>query len=183
VAPSGHETPHPDTFPTPALAGPQNAVQRVSGTTEFVATLLHHYRDVLEGIPDGEHNRSDDLLALMCRAWNHPSYQRLETLLAEMPGSLRAAVRVRFERYSEVRVAWCRKCGQHPAWHVGRVHSHPPGRSVVLRPRVVRVMHPSDSPQRVALALEWLAGNWRRPLDLPKAILEIESERKLREAA
>lgn len=148
-----------------------------------IETLLHHYRDVLEGIPDREHRSSDELLALMCPAWNHPSYRQLEKLLARMPRRLRQALRVRYERYSERRVAWCKRCGEHPARDVGSVHRHPPGRSVSLRPRLVRVLPRDDDPAAVESALDWLLEHWVGRVDLPRSVFEIEAERRLRDAA
>ena len=147
-----------------------------------IQTLLHHYLDVLEGIPDHEHRTSDDLLALMCPAWNSPAYQQLERLLRAMPAGLRQAIRVRYERYTERRVAFCRRCGAHPAQKVGNVHRHPPGRAVTLAPKMVRVLPRDDDPKRVESALEWLARHWAGEIVLPKAIEQIESERKLEAA-
>src|SRR3972149_6142716 len=68
-----------------------------------IAVLLHHYRDVLEGLADvdpeacercptfcGSHDCerfgcvNEAFLALMCPAWNHPSYRQLERLRGEL---------------------------------------------------------------------------------------------------
>lgn len=101
-----------------------------------IEKLLHHYRDVLDGLRDakGTDPCSDGcsldpkdqhlcrrfgcanpgVLAMMSEAWNHPSYQRLEHLLRVMgerfPG-LRVALRDRYERFSERIIAVCPKCG------------------------------------------------------------------------
>ena len=150
-----------------------------------IETLLHHYRDVLEGIPDKDRRASDDLLALMCPAWNHRSYRqlerRLEQLKAERP-VLHAKVVTRYLRYSERRVAWCKKCGEHPASQVGDVHRHPPGRSVSLKPKLIRVLPDNDDPAGVELALDWLEARWVGRADLPRSVFEIEAERRLRAA-
>lgn len=152
---------------------------------QAIETLLHHYRDVLEGVPDREHRSSDELLALMCPAWNHRSYQQLERLLYVMQQrwpKLRQALRVRFERYTERRVAWCKRCGEHPARDVGTIHRHPPGRSVALKPKLIRVPPDDDDPRRVDEALDWLVEHWVGRVDLPRSVFEIEAERRLRAA-
>lgn len=177
----------------PAINHPQPLSPRISEAQQAdrthrrqaIETLLHHYRDVLEGIPDKEHSRSDDLLALMCPAWNHRSYRQLEQRLAELKKArpkLHAKLETRFLRYTERRIAWCKKCGEHPASDVGAVHRHPPGRSVSLRPKMVRVLPRNDDPIGVALALDWLEARWLGRADLPKAVFEIEAERRLRAA-
>lgn len=159
---------------------------------QLIPILLHHYRDVCEGIyrdPQGEDDVGKDL---MCATWNHPAYQELERLLAIMHERwprLRQALRQRFERYEELRVAWCKRCGAHPAWHVGRIHSHPPGRSIALRPRVVRVY--AEDARYVDDAIAFLEEHWQdvysiryreTSLVLPKLVAEIEAERSLRAA-
>lgn len=154
---------------------------------ERIAILLHHYRDVCEGIYTNPAGEDDVGRFLMCRTWNEPPYQQLERLLREMHQTeprLRQALRVRYERYSERRVAWCRKCGSHPADHVGRVHAHPPGRAVALKPRVVRSYTRDDRPELVARAEMWLEERFPEfKLYLPSVIMEIEAERSLRDAA
>ena len=150
-----------------------------------IAILLHHYRDVCEGI-GGIQPRGDDVLALMCEEWNHESYQQLERLLRVMHERwplLRQALRVRYERYSEHRIAWCVKCGAHPAGHEGRIHSHPPARSITLVPKVVRVYSQDDRPTVVDDAIAWLERHWRGEVDLPKAIIEHTAAVSLREVA
>src|SRR3972149_4076254 len=128
-----------------------------------IAVLLHHYRVVCEGIPGIEEPDDEDMLALMCEEWNHPSYQQLERLLRVMGErwpELRGTLRQRYERYSERQAAWCRRCGEHPVSHVGRYHAHPPGRSVPRCPRIVR--WDVADPSRISQALEWLRRNRRR---------------------
>jgi hypothetical protein len=162
---------------------------------DYIAILLHHYRDVCEGLYANPRGEDGVGRFLMCETWNHPAYQELERLLTMMHERwprLRQAVRVRYERYSEHRVAWCKRCGEHPASAIKSIHSHPPGRSVTLRPRMVRVFGADDDPLAVADAEEWLQRHWRERYDrrfhetslvIPKTIAEIEAERALREAA
>lgn len=187
------------------IGDPQNTTTGyLKATPEFIHTLLYHYRDVLEGIRDQTPRGScsdgcslanadrwlcrangcanEGVLALMCESYNHPSYQRLEQLLGAMDNRnprQRHALRSRYERYTEKRVAWCRKCGEHPITALKAVHRHPPGRSVVLKPKIVRVLPLDDDPKLVAEATVWLAANFARQALLPKAIEEIESQRAL----
>lgn len=152
-----------------------------------IAILLHHYRDVCEGIPTNK-PRGDDLIIGMCEEWNHASYQQLERLLRVMPPKMRAALRARYERYTEHRIAWCRKCGAHPAAHAvlgakGNIHRHPPGRSITLQAKVVRVFPRDDDPAQVGEALGWLELHWAGEVDLPKAIIEHTAAVALREVA
>ena len=150
-----------------------------------IAVLLHHYRDVCEGIA-GIEPRGDDVLALMCEEWNHASYQQLERLLVVMHerwARMRQALRTHYERYSEHRIAWCRKCGAHPANHEGRIHLHPPGRSITLTPKVVRVFPRDDKPTIVDDSLDWLERHWRGEVDLPSAIIQYTAAEALREVA
>lgn len=161
---------------------------------EQIERLLWHYRDVCEGIYD-DVDGTGEPTSFMCVAWNHPAYQELERLLHVMHERwprLRQAVRVRYERYSEKRVAWCKKCGAHPAWHSGRVHRHPPGRSIALKPHVVRIYSADDSALLVDDATDWLVAHWRETYDhrlretslvLPKTIASMEAERELRKLA
>jgi hypothetical protein len=152
-----------------------------------IEILLNHYRDVLEGLPDREHPLGDDgILALMCPAWNSPAYQQLEHLLRVLHERFprqRQALRVRHERYTERKVAYCRKCGVHPWKAIGSVHSHPPGRSIALYPKMLRVLPGDDNPRRVEEAIEWLCRHWRGQIVIPKSVAAIEAERLLREAA
>ena len=170
---------------SPKYQDPELIAQHRQHRKESIAVLLEHYRDVLDGIPDREHRGSDDLLALMCPAWNHRSYQQLERRLRDLKAErpkLHAKLETRYLRYTERRVAWCKRCGEHPASHVGNVHRHPPGRSVSLKPKMLRVLPRNDDPAGVAQALDWLEARWVGRADLPKAVFEIESERRLRAA-
>jgi hypothetical protein len=152
-----------------------------------ILTLLEHYRDVLEGIYD--RGQADDILALMCRAWNSPAYQTLERLLERMKHErpwLRAHLLRRYLHFQEVRRAYCRKCGLHPPVKVGSVHRHPPGRSVTLTPVVARVTPDDVSEAEVERAIDWLVANWPEhavPIIVPDDVHAIERERALRPAA
>ena len=150
-----------------------------------IAVLLHHYRDVCEGIA-GIEPAGDDVLALMCEEWNHSSYQQLERLLVVMHDRwprMRQAVRTHYERYSEHRIAWCRRCGAHPVANEGRIHLHPPGRSVTLVAKVVRVYPSNDNLLAIQDALDWLENHWAGEVDLPKAVMDYTSSVALREVA
>lgn len=169
--------------------------------------LLDHYRDVLEGARDRSAGCSregcrlaprdrwlcqvygcadaEGVLALMNRDWNHASYQQLERLLGRMrEDAPRLAWNLlrRFLHYHEVRRAWCRKCGFHPPGHVGRVHAHPPGKSVTLVARVKRE-HGTADLAAVERAIDWLLERWEGEVELPPGVAEIERERALRAAA
>lgn len=165
-----------------------------------IATLLHHYRDVCDGIPnlrtggcgDGcaldpkdrwlcsRYGCDDErVLALMCEEWNHPSYQQLERLLVVMQERwprIRQAVRSRYERYSERRVAWCPRCGvTNPAQRIGDAHKNPcrdrRGNTVEMREKIVRVLPVDDRPELIADALDWLERHWTGEVDLPDSII------------
>jgi len=186
-----HPQAHSSQFPTYRVPPDQSAHDQTTHDRDSqfrrtaIETLLTHYRDVLEGIPDREHRRSDDLLALMCPAWNHRSYRQLERLLEQLKAErpkLHAKLVTRFLRFSERRVAYCRRCGEHPSSDVGKVHAHPPGRSITLRSKMLRVLPRNDDPAGVSLAIAWLEQRWSGRADLPKAVFEIEAEQRLRAA-
>lgn len=151
-----------------------------------IVTLLEHYRDVLEGLHEG--SRPDEVLALMCRAWNHSSYQQLERLLArlraEEPRLARHLLRYHLD-YREVRRAWCRRCGDWPAAHIGRVHARckAKGRSTTLVPRVVRFPPDDVVSSAVEDATDWLVERWVGEPDIPEDVHAIERERALRKVA
>lgn len=171
-----------------------------------IIVLLEFYPDVLEGLREpgshcsrggcrmpprdrwlcAAHGCSDEgVLALMCAAWNHPSYQELERLrrlLRERWPELSAWLVAGYLRFFERRVAVCAKCGIHPAAAIGSVHRHPPGRSVRLVGHVVRVGKLSDY-RRVADAVDWLEAHWRGEAELPRDVAVIESQRRLRGVA
>ena len=174
-----------------------------------ILVLLEHYRDVLEGIGDSEPGCSGDcslddkdrwlcehygcaderVLALMCRAYNHSSYRQLERLLRLMwerwPRSY-VQIQARFVRYSERRVAWCRKCGKTlPAHKIGTVHGRCriKGRLVTLEPRVERVPAVGVDPARVTDAVDWLEQHWQGVAEIPPDVAQIERERELRKVA
>jgi hypothetical protein len=121
----------------------------------------------------------------MCKAWNSPPYQELERLLPLMRGAEPLAywhLSERWLRYGEVRRAWCRKCGSHPATEIGKIHAHRPGRSVTLRPLIERSWHPHMDPHIAERGVDWLTQHFRLDpkFELPKAVLIVESERRLR---
>ena len=151
-----------------------------------VRILLEYLVEVREGIRETKFRRDGEYLDLMCQAWNEPAYQELERLLPLLrwaDPSLYWHVCERWLRYGEVRRAWCRKCGPHPAHHSGRVHAHPPGKAVTLVPRIVRSWHPDMDPKIAERGVEWLASHFRVEPELPKLVMQIEGERLLREAA
>lgn len=155
-------------------------------TRERITVLLEYLVDVREGLPEKERSRSDEMLALMCEAWNSPPYQELERLLplmrwAEPRNYWHLAER--WLRYGEARRAWCRRCGLHHASEIGKIHVHPPGRSVTLQPRIERTWHPAMDPHLADRGVEWLERHFRVEPELPKAVLVCESERRLRAVA
>jgi hypothetical protein len=162
-----------------------------------IAILLHHYRDVCEGIRSNK-PRGDELIIGMCEEWNHPAYQQLERLLVEMhqfEPRLRQALRQRFERYSERRVAWCKACNaKEPAFEIGAIHvrelvagkklfCRQAGKTVTLQPRIVRVFPTDDDPAAIGDAIDWLERHWTGIVDLPDAVIAYTSAVALREAA
>jgi len=150
-----------------------------------IAVLVEYLIDVREGLPDKEPIHADELIALMCQAWNSPAYQELERLLPLLRKHERRAywhLCERYLRYGECRVAWCRRCGYHHASKAGQVHRHPPGRAVQLRPKVLRVVNHAVDDALVGVALNWLDAHWQGEAVIPKAVLAVESERRLRAA-
>jgi hypothetical protein len=161
---------------------------------ERIEVLLEYLIDVREGLPEKEPVRGDEMLALMCEAWNSPAYQELENLLPRLKSMEPRPywhLAERFLRYGERVVAYCPKCRHMriPNWeknHDGTTylgsHSHPPGSSVKLVPMVVRGYSPGIKDQHVNDAIDWLERNYRGEAALPKAVLIVESERRLRVA-
>jgi hypothetical protein len=150
-----------------------------------ITILLEYLIDVREGLPEKERVRGDEMIALMCEAWNSPAYQELERLLPHLRSSERSLywhLCERFLRYGEVRKAWCRKCGYHHAGQVGQIHRHPPGRAITLQPRVIRTVDYAVDDDKVSLGIAWLEERYRGEAALPKAVLMCESERRLRVA-
>lgn len=157
---------------------------------ERIELLLKHYQAVCEGLPGIEEPDDSDVLALMCEEWNHASYQQLERLLKVMHERWprhRQAIRVRFERYEERRVAYCRVCGKTaPAGLIGEPHVRGTvaGKKLYCRVgtklvdmilRIERVEY--GDPLLVVEAVEWLDRHWRGEADVPEAILRFEHER------
>lgn len=175
------------------------------GRRERVLTLLEFYRDVLEGLrergpvcvgpPDvcGERDcrrlgvcvESDNVLAMMCEAYNHPSYRELERLLGVLrvrEPLLWRALWQRFVGYVERRRARCAVCGDHPASAVGKVHRgcRRKGRTVTLRAVTVREFPPGFDAAAAERAVDWLVESWRGPVVVPPDVLQVVSERELR---
>lgn len=157
---------------------------------ERIELLLKHYQAVLEGIPGIAEPDDDDLLALMCEEWNHPSYQQLERLLYVMHQRWprhRQALRVRYERYEERRVAFCTVCGRtEHAEFIGRTHVRGAVAGAKLRcklgaqtpdmvERIVRIE--GGDPLLVIEAVEWLERHWRGDAIVPATILRYEHDR------
>ena len=152
-------------------------------TRDRITVLLEYLLDVREGLPERERGRSDELLALMCKAWNSAPYQELERLLPllrQAEPELYWHLAERWLRYGEARRAWCRKCGFHPAAEIGKIHAHPPGRAVALRPVIERSWHPRMDPRLAERGVDWLLQHFRLEPELPKAVIVCEAERRLR---
>ena len=162
-----------------------------------ITLLLEYLVDVEHGLPERDPVPQDDILALMCKAWNHESYRQLDRLLRvlwERWPDLHLALVRRYCRFEERRVAWCRKCGAYEhADRVGKSHytSVVAGKklycrignvTVELLPRIRRVPWETWDVLRVERALEWLELHWTGEADIPPAVLAVESERRLRAA-
>ena len=153
-----------------------------------ITLLLEHYQAVMEGLPGIEEPDDSDVLALMCEEWNHPSYQQLERLLRVMHERwpvLRVALRMRYERYSERRVAWCPKCGvTEPAARIGSAHKNPcRDRRNHLVDMSVRIVRSSPQVRHETEAVDWLDRHWRGDAAVPDAILRYHSLEQLRVAS
>lgn len=157
-----------------------------------IVLLLEHYRDVLHGLdehgPDSVHVHGDwdRLIPAMCEAWNSPAYQQLERLLAVMRERwprLWLHLRKRYLDYDEVYSGWCKRCGWHPSTAIGKNHSHPPGRSITVAPRIRRVLPVDLSEPELADGLEWLERHWSGACEIPEEIMRIEAQRRLAEPA
>ena len=150
--------------------------------------LLEYLVDVREGLADRSNGDWEfgSVLALMCEAWNAPAYQELERLLPYLRDTEPRRywhLAERYLRYGEVRVAHCRRCGHHHASQIGSVHRHPPGRAITLKPVILRSLHKGIDELSVSLAIDWLEDHFHGEVALPKAVLEVESERRLRAVA
>jgi hypothetical protein len=151
-----------------------------------IVTLLEHYQAVCEGIPNGNEPGDDDgVLALMCVEWNHDSYQRLERLLAIMQQrwpKMRQALRERYERYSERRVAYCPVCKQiDDARFIGEPHLRGTvaGAKLLCRtgakaPDMIPRIHRVESRRfgyLLADAIDWLERSWGGDVELPATLI------------
>lgn len=135
---------------------------------ETIEFLLTHYLDVINGIYD--HPRSHEGPTLMCRSWNHPSYQQLEQLRQrirhEQP-RLHWHLAETYFRPIQRRTAYCPRCQQHaPPSHIGHVHQHG-RRTIALVPRIQRVISPLVRARYVSEGVQWLASEWQGEPQIP----------------
>lgn len=162
-----------------------------------IVTLLEHYQAVCEGIQTGtEPDADDDLIALMCLEWNHPSYQRLEKLLAIMHQrwpKMRQSLRERYERYAERRVAYCSVCKTiEPASMIGEPHLRATvaGAKLLCRigakaPDMLPRIHRVESHVFAYLlsdSIDWLERNWGGEVELPVALIGFGRDHVVRAA-
>ena len=120
---------------------------------EQVIVLVH-----VAGLHDG---RSDSGgLALMCKAWNHPSFQELERLLPLLgmsaPKQYRAIVGM-YVHPRLVRRAVCPRCGLvKPPNLVGELHQHGNRKSAAFVARMVRVpLYPVEERDLTGRSAGW----------------------------
>jgi len=149
----------------------QTTASRATSRTELVRLLLDQYVDVERGIQE---SRGDDPLALMCRAWNHPSFQRLIRLrlqLRDERPDLYWHVAETYLRCGFARALECPDCDRLESTHSGRTH-HTHGTRV--RPRLVqltlkrvRVVRSGVDLEKVEEGISWIAQNWEEPSERP----------------
>jgi hypothetical protein len=144
---------------------------------ERIAFLLEHLADVQAGVRD--RGTGGDHIPLMCRVWNHPSYQELERLLPLLGKAARPFYRAVVGMYvypRHVRRAVCPRCGdvKAPALE-GELHSHGNRKSATFVARMVRVpLYPVEE-RDVRGAIGWLDDNWRGDPFVPSELLPLVS--------
>lgn len=169
---------------------------------DVVVELLEHYVDVLEGLQDGDGASSDDeFLALMCEAWNHPSYRELERLRLRLRSTDPAAywhlagAYFRPERRRVMRCVhgWetgheahnyrdrgrCRFSISVGAYRRAKslpTHTHM-GRRFALAPATVRVVSPLVDRGVVGWCVVWMVDRWdpRVPLVVPDDLAGVKA--------
>jgi hypothetical protein len=142
---------------------------------ERIAFLLENFHDVLAGVRD--RGSGGDHIPLMCRVWNHPSYQELERLLPLLGVDARPLYRAvvgTFVYPRFVRRAVCPRCGTvKPPGLVGELHAHKGRRSAAFVPRMTRVPLYPVEPADVDGAIGWLEENWRGDVYVPDELLPL----------
>ena len=144
---------------------------------ERISILIDNYMDVeMQGLRDaggnGEH------LALMSRAWNHPSYRQLDILLGLMRDQQRGLYWHLAQSYFYAptrRVLACAKphCeATWPTWVTLSFHQH--GRQhVPLVPRAIRQVNPVVDRVQVQDAFAWLEDRWLGEVYLPDELAHL----------
>lgn len=114
---------------------------------ERIAFLLEHLEDVRAGVR--ERGSGGDHIPLMCRVWNHPSFQELERLVPLLRSEQPTLAWHLLEHSFAPRrwVSACPACGRSThAWTSTNFHKHG-RRNVALVPRVLRITPRSYSPR------------------------------------
>ena len=142
---------------------------------ERIRFLLENFQDVQAGVRD--RGSGGDHVPLMCRAWNHPSYQELERLLPLLGIAARPLYRAivgTFVHSRAVRRAVCPRClaVQAPSF-VGELHAHGNRKSAAFVARMVRVPLYPVAERDVDGAIEWLDANWRGGVFVPDELLPL----------
>ena len=153
--------------------------------TERITILLDHYIDVIHGVYDQP--RTHDGPVLMCRAWNHPSYQQLERLRLQLRHEqprLHWHLAETYFRPIQRRTAYCPRCQQHaPPSHIGHVHKHG-RRTIALVPRIQRVISPLVKAGYVNEGIRWLDTHWQGEPQIPADLrgVSVDEEREVKVA-
>jgi hypothetical protein len=174
---------------------------------ERIVTLLEHYADVVEGLRDRGDGQPDacsvpckdwerlcshfgcaqadgGVLAMMNRAWNHPSYRELERLRVALrhqePSLYWHLAQTYFFAPVQVRLVcphcWdtLRKRGESwPAHSSQLTHHHPSKGRIPLVPRSVRRVSQAVEPESVEEAIEWLDDRWVGDVFVPDDVLSV----------
>lgn len=142
---------------------------------ERIQFLLEHLADVQAGVRD--RGTGGDHIPLMCRSWNHPSYQELERLLvlirSAAPRGYRAVVGM-YVHPRFVRRAVCSRCGAvEPPELVGELHRHTARSGFAFVARMVRVpLYPVEQ-HEVDGAIGWFDEHWQGGVFVPDELLPL----------
>jgi len=148
-------------------------VRRRGPRRERIAFLLENLEDARHGIRD--RGEGAEHTPLMCRCWNHRSYQELERLLPFLRSEQRTlAWHLREEFFApHRRVNYCPRCGLRvDVWSSQSFHKHG-HKNVALVPRVLRVVSPQVRPELVDEAIAWLDERWRGEVYVPDELLPL----------
>lgn len=143
---------------------------------ERIVFLLENYLDVLQGIQDGAGLGDGDVLALMCRAWNHRSYRELEALRKRMrdeePFTYWHLAETYFRcTFRRVKVCADPKCSaEAPPWTDAPFHKHG-RRHVPFIPGITRVVSLAVNTDRVAEGIAWLDEHWHGEPFIPDDLM------------